>query len=719
MRELVRPADDDAQFTVFRPAVVRPARWYPLLAFVHRSDPFVDPVSGHVVDPLQQVKEQAERLLRDQGARFRSTTVDNSMPLHRDAELVLQPWLVDGEVNPRQALLRWAEPVHRVDFRLRAAPRAHGRIVGGLRVFLGVVLLAEVTFSITVDAASAVRPQLEHTPVKRFRNIFASYSHADSAVVDAVATVATVIGDRYLIDALSLRAGEEWEPRLDELIDRSDIFQLFWSRNAMESVQVRREWEYALSLRREGFIRPVYWEDPPPMDPGRSLPPPEIGRLHWARLPVIDHRHFLGVAPPRGRAARPVGPGASGQGTRGEATGEGDTSTAPISAAPAAPVERRRRGRFITALVAVPGLAVGAAYVGLVALGGGGAALPDAAAPTLPAPPVTAAAPATSVAAAGPPILGAPGDQAIVAASGSSTAFVASFVVGPTPQDVAIAPDGRTGYVANGESGTVSVLDLSSGATKTTIDVLVGSANFLAISPDGEQLYVASQGSRLRGPAIAVVDLGSFHVTATIAMAGRPGRPAISPNGAELDVPVLGSPDISVVDTRDEMVIDNIRARHDVHSVVFSRDGSSVYASSPQANLVSVFSTATDALQAEVAQVSGAADLALNPRRPLLAAIDRDRNSVSLVDLSAREVVASVPVGQDPVAVAWAPDGAHAYVVNSTGNSLSVVEGSTGAVTATVGVGRSPSSVAVRSDGTLGYVTVEADGSIVALDLTR
>jgi hypothetical protein len=73
---------------------------------------------------------------------------------------------------------------------------------------------------------------------------------------------------------LTLRAGERWQPRLLELIQEADVFQLFWSSNSMRSQYCQQEWEHALALRRPAFVRPLYWEDPLPEDMMLGLPPP-------------------------------------------------------------------------------------------------------------------------------------------------------------------------------------------------------------------------------------------------------------------------------------------------------------------------------------------------------------------------------------------------------------------------------------------------------------
>jgi len=116
------------------------------------------------------------------------------------------------------------------------------------------------------------------TSARRFRKVFASYSHADAEVVEAVASAVQLLGDEYLIDSHDLRSGEDWQQRIGELIDDADVFQLFWSSNALQSHYVLAECRHALALRREGFIRPVYWQDPFPEDLRQDLPPPSIRR---------------------------------------------------------------------------------------------------------------------------------------------------------------------------------------------------------------------------------------------------------------------------------------------------------------------------------------------------------------------------------------------------------------------------------------------------------
>ena len=53
-------------------------------------------------------------LLADETAPFGTVRADSSDPIARGSDLVFEPWLDGGEVNPPRASVRWEEPVHRV-----------------------------------------------------------------------------------------------------------------------------------------------------------------------------------------------------------------------------------------------------------------------------------------------------------------------------------------------------------------------------------------------------------------------------------------------------------------------------------------------------------------------------------------------------------------------------------------------------------------------------
>ena len=273
--------DENVQFTVHRPREVTPGRWYPLLAFVHLASPRSDEPGAS--DPGMEVQRQAERLL-DLPGNFSPVTTDGLHAIPRSGELTLVPCMTGVEFNPPQFSFRWEQSVHRAEFQLRASPQIAGKTARGhLTIFLGSIIVGDVPLAIPLAAAGAITGQpsvREHA--RPYRNVFASYSHLDTAIVEEVERVAESFGDKYLRDLHDLRAGEVWSDALTDLIRRADVFQLFWSWNSIASPFVRREWEFALTLGRPHFVRPVYWQQPLPAT--ATLPSAALGQLHFHRL---------------------------------------------------------------------------------------------------------------------------------------------------------------------------------------------------------------------------------------------------------------------------------------------------------------------------------------------------------------------------------------------------------------------------------------------------
>ena len=290
------PTDDNVQFTVFRPQVVAPAKWYDLVAAAHldAARPEADPSEP---TPLERVQAKAKAMLGERFDDYAPLTHDALQGVPQGSELTFAFEMPGVEFNPARVSFGWFEDEHTVQVRLRAAPALDGKTARGrMTVFLGAIIIADVPFSLRVDAARATdRPRLEpeREAIRRYRRIFASYSHRDLPIVEQFERFVEATGDRYLRDHKVLRAGEAWDDRLLELISEADVFQLFWSRNALASPHVRREWEHALSLGRDNFIRPVYWESPLPQAAG--MPPEPLTRIHFqflgAIVPNVEEQH--------------------------------------------------------------------------------------------------------------------------------------------------------------------------------------------------------------------------------------------------------------------------------------------------------------------------------------------------------------------------------------------------------------------------------------------
>jgi hypothetical protein len=281
------PLHEDVCFTVYRPRVVAPLEWVPLVVFAH-LDELSSELSSEDREAIRQIEEQAREAFADVPQGFSDESEDSAVAIPDEAEITFVPDIPGVRFNPPRATFLWLEALHREDFRLQASAALDGKVARGrLSVFMGKILLAELNLKIQVDRRLAAVPGAlppEREDARPYHDIFASYSHKDTAIVEEFERYIRALGDRYLIDRETLRAGEVWDDRLRGMIRQADVFQLFWSRNAMQSTFVEQEWRYALSLGRESFIRPVFWEDPLPELPERGLPPEELKRLHFQRF---------------------------------------------------------------------------------------------------------------------------------------------------------------------------------------------------------------------------------------------------------------------------------------------------------------------------------------------------------------------------------------------------------------------------------------------------
>src|SRR5271165_353422 len=303
--------DENVQFTVYRPREIMPVRWYKMLIFTH-LDERPEWLDANEPSPLEQVEDEAQRILGPRLETYRKTTDESLLAVPREGEIALVPEMQGIEFNPRTRSFSWKDGlcVHLETFELRARPDfvAPAVVRGRVTIFLGHLILAEVALSIRVSRGTApaalTRVPAESSSARRFRRIFASYSHRDLEIVKEMERYSLSLGDRYLRDWVDLRAGELWDERLLGMITEADIFQLFWSWNSSQSPYVEREWRHALSLRREIFIRPTYWEVPMP-DPPEPLRPIQFQRLEIANLPGTAVK---GAAASASASAKPFTP---------------------------------------------------------------------------------------------------------------------------------------------------------------------------------------------------------------------------------------------------------------------------------------------------------------------------------------------------------------------------------------------------------------------------
>lgn len=271
-------AASPVQFSAYYPREIVANVWQPLRAYVFRA--------GAAAAVAADAAQELGTLLPS----YREVDRPAQTHIAEGALITATPTLDGYQFNPPSAQAAFYEDWQRFDFKLRAATAPYDQASNGRITFtVEGVIVAEVPLSIYLgSAATRTVPVPTPTSVTRpiYQSIFCSYSHKDTQIVERVERAYKALGMTFLRDVISLRSGQDWDAELLNLIDRADIFQLFWSTASSQSKAVRKEWEYALRRQaarpQEAFIRPVFWETPMPP------PAPELSAIHFAFEPDLN-----------------------------------------------------------------------------------------------------------------------------------------------------------------------------------------------------------------------------------------------------------------------------------------------------------------------------------------------------------------------------------------------------------------------------------------------
>jgi YVTN family beta-propeller protein len=151
-----------------------------------------------------------------------------------------------------------------------------------------------------------------------------------------------------------------------------------------------------------------------------------------------------------------------------------------------------------------------------------------------------------------------------------------------------IAHDGKQGYTANVNTGTVSVLDLVENKFLRTIDVCKTTQR-IAISMDDHWVFTADQNS----PRLAVIDTSKNTVDQWIPLPAVAYGTAVTPNGNWLVAALPGASKLAVIDLREMKVASTIDVPRSPQEVLVQPDGARAYVSCDASRKVAVIDTAT------------------------------------------------------------------------------------------------------------------------------
>ena len=301
------------------------------------------------------------------------------------------------------------------------------------------------------------------------------------------------------------------------------------------------------------------------------------------------------------------------------------------------------------------------------------------------------------------------GDVVIVdAVSGTVSGRVA---VGKRPRGMQLSPDGKYLYVALSGSAIagpgvdestlpaperrydgIGVIDLK---TRRLLKTLPSGTDpeTLAVAPDGRTIYVANEDAM----QLSAIDVASGKLRASVRIGVEPEGVAVRPDGKVVYVTCEGTNTVYAIDTATMKVIGTIPTRPRPRALAFARDGKTGFITAEVGAAITVFDTGTQQVLRTI-QLAAESDTLMRPMGIAVSAngqnlfVTTGRGAALIeVDIATFTVRRRIDaVGQRPWGLALNTDSTKAYTANGPSGDISVVDLVGGRVDKRVPVGESP-----------------------------
>lgn len=269
-------------------------------------------------------------------------------------------------------------------------------------------------------------------------------------------------------------------------------------------------------------------------------------------------------------------------------------------------------------------------------------------------------------------------------ASGSTTTTIDVL---DNPTGIATTADNGTLYLTNENGGAISVIDTASNTVSQTISVPTGRPEGIDLSPDESTLVVAdSIFDRLH-----IVDTASANVTNSVTVAA-PGSVRFSADGAKLYATLANAGDIEVYDTGTWNLLTTISPVGTNPGPLLLDESSGTLYVATQTSL-EIIDTATDSVTDSVdLSVFGhsSSGLALDPGDERLYVGNGDTGEVKVIDTAAASVITTFAGLGAPRGLALTASTDFLYVIDHDGDQVNVVDTASGSIASTIAVGEEP-----------------------------
>lgn len=287
-------------------------------------------------------------------------------------------------------------------------------------------------------------------------------------------------------------------------------------------------------------------------------------------------------------------------------------------------------------------------------------------------------------------------------------------------------------FVTNRDSSDVAVIDMKSNAVIDRIPIGDFSNPHMAVATnDGKFLLATGTNSNF----VAIIDLETREMT-KVRLGLMPEHFDITADSKFAYIGNMGIGEVSVVDIENKIEVSRIAGFFEPHGPVCIPGSDKVYVSNLGAHEVGIIDTKNPVLAKRIevgsafamamvdmpdklAEIVGIANPTLTPDGKFAYAADGDSNQVAVIDTATDNVIATIPVGDEPWRAYASPDGTKMLVPNNGDQTVSVIDTSSNKVIATFPGGEDMTGINFVNGGTKAYVISRGEGSLFVLDLKK
>ena len=184
---------------------------------------------------------------------------------------------------------------------------------------------------------------------------------------------------------------------------------------------------------------------------------------------------------------------------------------------------------------------------------------------------------------------------------------------------------------------------------------------------------------------------------------------------------------IQLIDTRTEKILDSKIIPVSWYGLKFSSNEKFLYASGGNDNRIVIYAIINNKLQLSDTITLGQkwpvkispTGIDVDDAAGLLYVVTKENNSLYIVDLSSRQVVKELPLGNEAYACLLSPDKKELYISMWGGDKVLVFDTQNKQVVAEVAVGDNPNELLLNKKGNLLYVANANDNSVSLVDVKK